>query len=247
MKSSIIVSMTLLIFVTILLILFLCYTQSNYKNGHPRLSRTAFYLNLDKHKRRNIHTQGLLRKIGFEKMTRVKPINAKNSETSCLMTHKHILKKIAEMKSRKYYFIFEDDIDLVPDIHPKKVFKYIRNTMNKNIQDNLKLEFIFLGIGLDEELNNNCTTNNCRGVLAHAYMVTPRAARHLLDHVIDDTIPIDESYKTNLPGQPLIGIEYNMLDEEDKNEQWCKYFRGIFYQNRKADWYDKGMSGVNSE
>lgn len=239
---NIVISVIILIFVVTLLILFLCYTQSNYQNHGPGLSRTAFYLNLDKHKSRNTHIRGLLRKIAFKKIRRIKPIKHKNSAKSCLMTHKHILKKIAKRKSTRYYFIFEDDIDLVPDIHPKKVFEYIHNT----IQDNLELEFIYLGIGLDEELNDNCTANNCRGVLSHAYMVTPRAARHLLDHVIDDTIPIDESYNLNLPGQPLIGIEFNSLDEEDKDKQWCKYFRGIFYQNRKADWYDKGMSGVNS-
>ena len=202
---------------------------------HFPLTKTAFYMNLDKDTRRNRHIQTLLNSIGFENINRITPIKDPIGWKSLTKSHKYILEQISNFEKEEYYFVFEDDIALAREENPKNVFNLIKSEMDKLISAKMSIPFIYLGACLDNNQWGKCTNNKCNTWCAHAYMLTPNAAKWLLKNVPDwENNIIDNNYLQIL-NQPLVGHKFT---HDHTSPQW----RGLFYQGRKESWYTNGLA-----
>ena len=202
---------------------------------HFPLTKTAFYMNLDKDISRNVHIQTLLNSMGFENINRITPIKDDIGWKSLTKTHKYILEQIAKFEKEEYYFIFEDDIELSRQENPKNVFNLIKSEMNNLISPNIDIPFIYLGACLDKDQWKKCKNNKCNTFCSHAYMLTPNAAKWVLKNVPDwENSMIDKNYVETL-NQPLIGHKFT---HNHTSPKW----RGLFYQGRKEPWYTNGLN-----
>jgi len=205
---------------------------------HFPLTKTAFYINLDKDTRRNRHIQTLLNSIGFENINRITPIKDPIGWKSLTKSHKYILEQISKFEKEEYYFVFEDDIALAREENPKNVFKLIKSEMDELISAKMRIPFIYLGACLDNNQWGKCTNNVCNAWCTHAYMLTPKAAKWVLENVPDwEKNTVDNNYLQILH-QPLVGHKFT---HDHTSPQW----RGLFYQGRKESWYTDGLTENN--
>ena len=171
----------------------------------------------------------------FENINRITPIKDTIGWKSLTKTHKYILEQISKFEKEEYYFVFEDDIELAREENPKNVFNLIKSEMGKLISPNMNIPFIYLGTCLDNNQWEKCTNNKCNTWCAHAYILTPNAAKWLLKNVPDwENTIIDNNYLQIL-NQPLIGHKFT---HDHTSPQW----RGLFYQGRKESWYTDGLA-----
>jgi hypothetical protein len=200
------------------------------------LAEQVFYINTDEHKKRNAHAKALLQSIGFKNITRVKPIYDPVMYTSLTKTHKYIVEQIAaKPDSDKYYCIFEDDIELADEFvnRPQEVKNYIERSLDLGLID--PIGFIYLGVCLDANQVQSCTRNRCNAWCAHAYMVSPKGARWLLDNIKDwEKYHADYAYLKTLSA-PVVGHEFN-------HDHTFPRWKGLFYQARNAEWYESGQT-----
>lgn len=217
----------------------------NMNKDHNRhiaipLSTTAYFINMDNAISRRQHTETLLMEIGFININRIIPIPSNEPWASASITHKSIIEKISKFEKEEFYFIFEDDVELANNMKDRsEVLDFINHELINVIDnDKLTLKFIYLGSCLTIEQNKTCTSNGCKCWCAHAYMLTPQAARD----IIDRTKTLDWSMfypdyvlQSQLSAQPLIGYQF-------KHDHTSPLWRGLFYQARRADWYSTGIS-----
>jgi len=224
-----------LILILILVIILIVYIPKSCKKEQFEGTAVAdkiFYINMKKQIKRKKHIVNLLTNIGFAKLKLIRPIKDAIAWKSLTKTHKHIIEKIAHYKSNKYYCIFEDDIELAEGMEPAKSKEYIKNQLN-NIKD--PIGFIYLGVCLDSKQAKKCTRTSCNAWCAHAYMVTPKGAKWLLNNIKDwENHITDYAYLKTLSA-PVIGHEFT---HDHTSPDW----RGLFYQARKASWYEQGLA-----
>jgi len=201
------------------------------------LAEQVFYINTDEHKKRNAHAKALLQSIGFKNITRVKPVHDSVIYKSITKTHKYIVEQIAgKPGSDKYYCIFEDDIELADEFvnRPQEVKNYINNSISRYLGED-PIGFIYLGVCLDTRQVQSCTRNRCNAWCAHAYMVSPKGARWLLDNIKDwENWHADYAYLKTFSA-PVVGHEFS-------HDHTFPRWKGLFYQARNAEWYEAGQT-----
>ncbi len=147
-------------------------------------------------------------------------------------SHKRIWEKIIELNNDDYYFIFEDDIELVNDIKRENFLNILIKDINKMPKLN---NLMYLGCCLETKiyLNPNIDYNNVSPWGAHAYMINRKGVEHILNNVLcwhqcADFI-LRWLFKTN-----VFGYKY-----------CCPYNKGhigYLFQGRKEKWYSLGMA-----
>lgn len=152
---------------------------------------------------------------------------------SATHSHQQIWKQIVELNTDDYYFVFEDDVELVNSILRNDFLNVLINDMN---QLNEPKDFIYLGCCLENHIwsNSNTDFNNVSCWGAHAYMLNKTAAQYILDNVTCWHQYPDYILRT-LFKTIVLGHQY-----------YCPYSRGhvgYIFQGRKESWYTQGISG----
>jgi hypothetical protein len=147
-------------------------------------------------------------------------------------SHKRIWEKIIELNTDDYYFVFEDDIELVSEIERSKFLNILISDIKKMQKFN---DVMYLGACLENAIWSNPKTdlNNVSCWGTHAYMINKNGAQYILDNILCWHQNVDyilrSLFKTN-----IFGSEYH-----------CPYSRGhigYLFQGRKESWYSLGMA-----
>ena len=94
-------------------------------------------------------------------------------------THKQIWEDIIKKNNDKYYFVFEDDIELTNKIKRTNFLDVLSKEMIKN-----KTGLLYLGACIEHGLlNTNYDNISCWG--ANAYLINRKAAQYILDNITD--------------------------------------------------------------
>ena len=157
-----------------------------------------------------------------------KPHGVKSSTHS----HKTVWEKIIKLNTDDYYFVFEDDIELVNEIQRNEFLDILINDIKKMSKLN---DFMYLGACLENKIWSNPKTdfNNVSCWGAHAYLINKTACQYILNNVLcwhqyPDYI-LRSLFKTN-----IFGSKYH-----------CPYSRGhigYLFQGRKESWYTPGIA-----
>jgi hypothetical protein len=149
-------------------------------------------------------------------------------------THKKIWEKIIKLNTDDYYFIFEDDIELVTPIERSKFLNILINDIKKMPKLN---DLIYLGSCLENQVlsDPNVDFNNVSCWGAHAYMINKKGCQYIFDNILcwhqcADYI-LRSLFKTNIFG----------------SQHHCPYNKGhigYLFQGRKEPWYTTGMDEI---
>ena len=196
-----------------------------------RIADTAFYINMDHQVKRREHLVRLLSSAGLEPV-RVRPVQDDVPFKSLTRTHKMIVERISKMEGEQYHCIFEDDVELADGVAPSDVKPLLREELARTEDP---VGFVYLGVCLDADQARACRPSSCRAWCAHAYMITPAGARWLLRNVTDwENHHADYAYMKTLAA-PVMGHRFT---HDHTHPDW----RGLFYQARRAQWYEPGMA-----
>ena len=221
----------------------------------------CYYINLDIDMSRNDHCLRLLDELNFDEINRIVPYDKcskfiKDDEDKCkkcfnhkyfgkprgykslTMTTKYIFEQILKRDDDTFYFIFEDDIEIHNEIDKKNFKNYIVSEFKK-LNDNT--DFIYLGLIIpNTEVENTKKPFNpmlANGYATHAYVLNKNAIKNLFQLIPCWHFPIDGMYRHFLR-VPLIGFDYCAT-------KYGPGYRGIFYQDREAPWYDGTRINTN--
>ena len=147
-------------------------------------------------------------------------------------THKRIWQRILEQNTDDYFFIFEDDIELVSEVER---FNFLPSLIN-DIQQLPELnDMMYLGCCLEPYIirRSNFDPNSVSCWGTHAYMINRKGIQFIYDHVLcyhqcSDFI-LRTLFKTN-----ILGHQY-----------CCPYNKGhigYLFQGREEKWYSQGMA-----
>ena len=205
----------------------------------PRLARRALFINLAKHAGRRAHMERLLDQMGFDGQ-HMEPVAAPTPWQSLVATHRLCVQCVASSEQEhEYTCIFEDDVELVREVPRQEARAFIERELHALAHGWApEHEFVKLGACLDETQEAKCIPTACLSWCTHGYMLTPRAARHLLmGFAAEDWLGShsDYAYMQMLPAPPLVGHAFT---HDDVSPGW----RGLFFQARTASWYESGMA-----
>ena len=179
----------------------------------------------------------LLSDMGFV-AERVLPVQHDIPWKSLTATHKLCLETIARETTTQYICVFEDDADLAHGVErgdARRVISQYLALLQGSQKD--RLEYVKLGACLDLQQVKDCTPHACQSWCTHAYMVTPLAARRLLQAHGHNWLNYhsDYAYMNFAASPPLVGHEFA---HDHTHPRW----HGLFFQARRASWYETGMS-----
>lgn len=213
----------------------------------------CYYINLNCDMSRNDHCIKLLYDMNFDEINRIEPTDKRSFEIwktekkcskckhtksygkprgfkSLTFTTKKIFDEILKRDDDTYYFIFEDDIELAPEIKRSE----FKNIIRKEVSVIKKYEdFIYLGLIIpNTEIQNKDTPFNpmrANGYATHAYMINKSGVKELIRQIPCWHHPIDGMYR-HFVTAPLVGFNYC--------SQYGPGHRGYFFQDREAVWYE---------
>ena len=135
----------------------------------------------------------------------------------------------------KYYFIFEDDVELVPEINRTHFLAQLNTDIRKISKTKTLSNMMYLGACLEQIIVNNPDTdyNNISCWGAHAYVINKEGIKQIFNNVLcwhqyPDYI-LKSHFNTNIFG----------------HQYYYKYDRGhlgYFFQGRQESWYTNGIA-----
>lgn len=228
---------TLCITVTLIFVFVCTRTRSPPLRSKPTLlSERALYINMRDQGARRRHAESLLRDMGFAP-ERVEPRAQATAWKSLSDAHKLCVEIIARDSSSRYICVFEDDVELAHGLQREKARSYIEEQLSLLGARLVHKQFVKLGACLDTDQDKRCNPDACQSWCTHAYMLTPQMARSLLERYSNEWLQYhsDFGYMKFAPEPPVLG--YKTLHDHT-HPRW----RGLFFQARKASWYERGMS-----
>lgn len=205
----------------------------------------VLYINLDHQGRRRAHVEELIRSWGKRPHRRVPELRAVR-EHSLTLAHMAAIRYIGAQGGDAFYIVLEDDVD-IPAALSREPAQF-RAAFNKDFAELGQTDAgaVYLGICLDASQEAGCGFRKCQAWCAHAVMYTPRGARETyskISEVFDwegTPYPFDWIL-WNLFSWPVLGYDIVHFLESPAGD-----WRGVLVQNRKAEWYEAGITEHNS-
>jgi hypothetical protein len=205
----------------------------------------AFVLNMPNQKSRRQHVARLLEDIGFNQTRYVTPISSYASLASHTKTNIKLFSEIARLPDAWYLYL-EDDVELVPEIQRGEAAQFIIDELDRLGSESH--DFVYLGVCLNwhSESRGHCTSKQCSAKCGHAFALRPARAAWLARILTSVNAPylaaekkpwVTDGLFMRILSAPVIGFEYMAPYEP----AW----RGMFFQDRQADWYEPGINEGN--
>lgn len=162
-------------------------------------------------------------------VTWVAPVPAVKAEDSLSQTNEMLLRSIANSPRQDWTLIFEDDVDVARGLSPSDAATLvITGLRDLNVHDDVH---VTLGACLwGEHDDASCQDHACKSMCTHAIAYTPSRAASILRQVEVFKGPWDGLLTSRCAPPRIIGRLYT-------HDYASPYWRGVFYQNRHAPWY----------
>ena len=189
-----------------------------------------YCINLPEQRSRRKHMEELFVSLGWLSLvTWVAPVSATTAEDSLSQTNEMLLRSIASSPRQDWTLIFEDDVDVARRLSPHAAATLVTTGLRDlNVHGDVH---VTLGACLwGEEDDASCEDHACKCMCTHAIAYTPSRAASILRGVQVFKGHWDGLLASRCAPPIIIGREFT-------HDYASPFWRGVFYQNRRAPWY----------